>query len=284
LNPNYEPPAWSRKQSSTTRPVTLGDLENNDDFAVKQSRSYPYYSFPQSTSASSTSALQSIVEYAKRIHQISPTLSVVSAVCILVHILWQIPSCQTLLDRHFVASRQNIRARPHSLLLSAVSHAAPMHLVINLMAYLSFGPALKQFFERNSQWPLWPLVLGAAIAGSGLFVLKGEHFGCMGLSGVTLAFLALTAKLFPHQQLGIVVAVFPVRVPAQHALTILLVVSAIGSFNQSKSRVAHLAHFGGLLFGIAYYELWLRRKQVHKLIRQLQRAIPFTSSESPNYK
>lgn len=95
----------------------------------------------------------------------------------------------------------------------------------------------------------------------------------MGLSGVTLSFLALQAKLFPDRQLGMVLAIFPVRVKAQVALALLLVVSAVGSLDQS-SRVAHLAHLGGLLYGMAYYEAWLRRHLLRKMSYRVHRMLP----------
>jgi membrane associated rhomboid family serine protease len=78
----------------------------------------------------------------------------------------------------------------------------------------------------------------------------------MGLSGVTMSLIAINARLHPQRVFGIVVGVFPVRLPAEHMLQILLIGSLVGSFSQG-SRIAHLAHLGGLLFGMLYYKLYL---------------------------
>ena len=95
----------------------------------------------------------------------------------------------------------------------------------------------------------------------------------MGLSGVTLAFLALQAKFVPDQQLGTVLGVFLVKVPAHVALKLLLIVSALGSLDRSSS-VAHSAHLGGLLYGVAYHEVWLRRNLLRKFSRQIKNVFP----------
>lgn len=145
-----------------------------------------------------------------------------------------------------------------------------MHLLVNLFAYLSFGPTLVQTFA-TCNWNLWPLVVGAAFCSSHVFLLCSRGGGgCMGLSGVTLAFLAFFAQLFPKRELGVMLAgIIPVRMQAQVALYGLLVWSLIGSLFQKKSRVAHSAHLGGLLYGMGYYELWSRRA----VLRRMREAI-----------
>lgn len=278
-NPNYvpPPPPPNHKQRRPIRPVTLGDL----DVTLGQQRtswgdndSYQYQNTPtqqQPRGSSDTSTWQTISSYVKQMHQISPTLSVVSLACISIFIMWQIPVFKGTLARHFLCSRINARGRPQSLFLSAISHSSVMHLVMNLMAYTSFGPPLRQTLKA-SRWPLWPLVVGAALSGSIVFLILGRG-SCLGLSSVTLAFLALQAKLFPDRQLGTVLGVFMVQVPAHLALKLLLVISALGSFDRGSS-VAHTAHLGGLLFGMVYYEVWMRRKELRKLSRQVQSWVP----------
>lgn len=87
----------------------------------------------------------------------------------------------------------------------------------------------------------------------------------MGLSGVTLAFLALQARLTPEREFAVaLMGILPVRMPAQVALICLLVWSLIGSLAR-KSRVAHVSHLGGLLFGMGYYELWMRRNKLRSV-------------------
>lgn len=250
LNLSYIPP-------SHQHPVTLGDLERHN-----------YHIPPEPpvwvATTQASSPLEQIKTYCIKLHRISRTLSLGSLSCILVYILWQIPRFQGMLQRYFVCSRYNIRqGRYVSMLLSVVSHASPTHLLVNLFAFQSFGPSLRQTLSM-SNWPLWPLVWGAALFGSLSFVLFGGG-GCLGLSGVTLAFLALQARLTPEQEFRLALGgIIPVRMRAQVALIVLLSWSFIGSLVK-KSSVAHVTHLGGLLFGMGYYELWTRRNKLRSI-------------------
>jgi membrane associated rhomboid family serine protease len=269
LNPNYvNPPS----KQSPVRTVTLGDLDRQQPgyWVEPENQQYGAGGF-NNQSNQKLSIWQIVSEYTKRLHNISPTLSIGSLSSIAIFVMWQIPAFRGALSQHFVCSRGNLHARPQSLLLSAVSHSSFFHLLMNLMAFTSLGPPLRQTLKATN-WPLWPLAVGGGLSGSLVFLTKKQG-GCMGLSGVTLSFLALQAKLFPDRQLGMVLAIFPVRVKAQVALALLLVVSAVGSLDQS-SRVAHLAHLGGLLYGMAYYEAWSRRHLLRKMSYRVHRMLP----------
>jgi Rhomboid family len=113
------------------------------------------------------------------------------------------------------------------------------------------------------------------------YFIRGGGGGCMGLSGVTLAMMALQAKLSPDKEFRIVLAIFPVTLRANMALTCLLIWSVIGSLARN-SEVAHITHLGGLLFGVGYYEVWLRRNQV-KLYWHKGNALLKTMGRSTNH-
>lgn len=277
LNPNYSPPPPppsrggddTKKNSHlnpsiTTTSTTLGDLEENGWIETTQ-QSYDMFGAPFYQPASIQDRMKSFV---LKLHQTSPTLSLVSAVCVVIFCLWQVPACQSTLQKQFVCSRHNLKHHRYgSLVLSALSHGSLAHIVFNLFAYISLGPEISRTL-RASNWPFWPFVLGAATTGSMMFLALGKkQGGCMGLSGVTLALLALYARWHPTRELRMALfGVIPIRLPAKAALTGMLVWSIVGSLAASRSRVAHAAHLGGLLFGMAYYELWLRRRQLRQWI------------------
>ena len=257
INPNYVPPSHLPVSS-----LTLEDVETYQTSPGQQWESPRYYYAP----VAPVTLLERIQAYAMQLQRTSPTLSMVSLSCITVFILWQIPQYRAFLQRFFVCSKYNIRqGRYVTTLLSAISHASLTHLLVNLYAFLTFGPQLRHTLHSSANWPLWPLVLGAAFSGSLAFLMFQSRGGCMGLSGVTLAFLALQAKLYPQQELGVaLMGILPVRMSAQVALWCLLVWSLVGSFVK-MSRVAHTAHLGGLLFGLGYYELWQRRSRLRQI-------------------
>lgn len=258
LNPNYvpAPQARNRQQKQRDRPVTLGDLDDRG-FQKQLAAEQQQQQHPSGISSlpPANNAMNSFQSYARQIHRQSPTLSVISWSCLLVWVLWQMPVCQGVLGDHFICSFRNVRRRPASLLLSAVSHIAPLHLFSNLFVFLHFGPTLR----RALRAPLWPLMVGGALVSSLSYLLlptRSTSGGCLGLSGVTMAMTALYAKMYPTRQL---VLMGVLRVQARALLT-WMVASSVVLGGLTTSKMAHTSHLGGLLFGMAYYELWKRQK------------------------
>mmetsp|Transcript_11698 Transcript_11698/g.18112 ORF Transcript_11698/g.18112 Transcript_11698/m.18112 type:complete len:346 (+) Transcript_11698:94-1131(+) len=272
LNPNYE--------SSSS--VTLGDLERSNGYLPsrpmieQQPSSTRRAQSPSFTLGreNSSSLFERIQTFAKDLHRASPTLSAGLWTCISIFILWRIPIFQGILQRYFVCSRYNVfrNYRYPALFLSAISHVSFTHLMVNMLTWLNMGPQLRQALVLNGGWPLWPLVLGSALSGSLLYLLFTKDGGCLGLSGVTLAFLAVTARMYPNRDFTIG-RIFPIRVPAEIALGIFFLWSLLGSLAPAsgggRNSVAHAAHLGGILFGMGYYELWNRRQWLRQTLRKL---------------
>lgn len=251
LNPNYIPPP-----SSPNQPMTLGDLEQKHTYAVEANQN------------TNTSPVEQVTSFMIQLNKTSPTLSISSVVCIILWLCWQQPQYLRWLQTNFVCSRYNLRqGRLYTTLTSAFSHASLTHLLVNLVAFLSFGPSLAQTLSKSG-WKLWPLVVGSALTASYFFLLMSKGSGgCMGLSGVTLAFLALTARIYPNRELGVLLmGIIPVRMPAKVALPALLFLSLVGAV-ANKGKICHAAHLGGLVFGMAYYELWMRRNMLSRIKR-----------------
>lgn len=285
MTTEYLPHPGYQQQQLLSRPMTLGELDNRPHHYEVDSQSWltstTNWSKWSQRSTTKQNPLEQIRFFAIELHRNSPTLSFTAFTCLLVYVAWQFPIFHGLLQSHFVCSKYNIqKGRVACILLSALSHASPMHLLVNLSAYLTLGPSLQQTLKRNN-WSLYPLIFGSALAGSLAFFIRGGGGGCMGLSGVTLAMMALQAKLSPDKEFRIVLAIFPVTLRANMALTCLLIWSVIGSLARN-SEVAHITHLGGLLFGIGYYEVWLRRNQV-KLYLHKGNALLKTMGRSTNH-
>ena len=286
-----------QQQQSPIRPSTtptLGDLDN-----------YPYPSYASSTSqqlqqqqyqqqqqyvqkndVSVVNDIPSLIRrirlYLTHLHASSPTLSNGLWACLVVFCGWQVPQWRSLWAAHLVCSRHNLWARPWSALLGAVSHAEPFHLLVNLYAYLSLGPSVEEMLKvlsptivtsRGLQTTssslssrLWPFVTGGAICSHVVYLLQSRHGGCMGLSGVTLALLAFLARAQPSRSMSL--GMVPIKVRAGVALQCLVVWSLLGTLAAPSSRVAHGSHLGGLLFGIAYYEVLTKRYEWRRLWRK----------------
>ncbi len=218
--------------------------------------------------------LQQVVgEFMSKLHISSPTIYYGIISSIIIFVTWQIPIFTNTLRNHFVCSKMNIinHHRYHTLLTAAISHNSISHLLMNLYGFFIFGRNVQPILKMN-QLPL-PLYCILSAFFSNLFFIQASPQGsCIGLSGVTLSLLALDAKLHPSKEIGFVIRFVPVRLPAQYALTGLLIWSLIGMAQVSNyDGVAHAVHFGGLLFGVLMYEL-LKRGIYMKVLRNVAKA------------
>lgn len=251
LNPNYVP---YRTPSSSHHPTWDHDLEAID---ARSRQTWSPFRLEQPRFAKQT-VLEQVHHALNRLHFISPSLYYTTLSCFLVFVLWQMPFMQPFLRNYFVLSHFNLtKRRIPCILLSAVSHEGLLHLLGNILVLLTFGPPVKQMLRAD----IWPLLVGAALAGSASFLLldRNHHGGSLGLSDVTLAIVAVYAKLLPRKRLTTVVAgLVPVQLEAHRLLYYLLGTSVFGVLVQKQSPIAHSSHLGGLLFGIAYYEAWRR--------------------------
>ena len=259
-NPNYVHPSG--------RPMTLGDLEENNDFGNNRFGSSSLHSYDPtfSTPRKPTPLTQLIHDYFVNLRRNSPSLYYGTVSSLVMFVLWQIPQFSSILRGHFICSRQNVlkKKRFHALLLSAISHASFSHLAINMYAFSTFGSSVQRILKGyGTGFSLWPFCIGAALLGNIFFMLLTPNGSCLGLSGVTLALLALDAKVHPGKQLGMVVHFIPIRLPAQYALAGIFAMSlcgVLGSLVGSRvgDGVAHATHLGGLVFGLLYYEALAR--------------------------
>jgi len=237
----------------------------------------------------------------------SPALANTAAACIAVYVLWQIPSPQMnrLLRLYFVCGARNFLPRTSplrsvtSIVLSSVSHSGLLHLAFNLLALLSIGPSVRGMMTSSAgpairyqsgshfgiatsstnTWPMWPLLFGAAVTGSAFFLcLDRGHDGALGLSGVTLALLAVYSRFVPDRVLQILVGgVVPIGLPAKRLVSLMIIWSVVGLALEARglhsAQVAHSTHLGGLLFGLVYFEAWSRRSQLRVLVHQARTGI-----------
>jgi len=295
-NPDYEPsPAFAQ------RPMLVGDLEQEQPRYGSNNNMYDsttvgsplsmnqntYFSTQPTNGMTTSSPSQSVVNSLKlyfwSLHAASPAVAQTLVASLAIFLLWQVPLFQPILQKYFVCSRRNVRAgRLPAVLTSAVSHTGLFHLAANMMGLVSLGPAVTQTLQQHGRWPVWPLLVGGALAGSTAYlVLDKFGGGCVGLSGVTLALLAVHAQQHPKSIMGfLLMGIIPVRLPAVQALRVCLAWSVWCTYAARRGRrggggggapIAHSAHLGGLLFGLAYHAAWVRRREVGKLLHGAQR-------------
>lgn len=302
-NPNYVPPSCrgsmsgssSNRAAAVTEPqetqqeyknveqstvVYNSDNKNENNYITATTTSsmstavdYRAGSVPSWGEKSNSSVAASFIEDFRNqflsFYRSHPSLAVVMAACAAVFMAWQVQPQSNLLNGFFVLSRANVRAfRWPCLFLSTVSHFNFLHLLVNLLGLWNFGPEVQRILQQWSRQPLGPFLGGAALASSAAFLLLQKYSGAggsLGLSGVTLALLAVFARTYPSKTLGMRLAgVIPIRMKAESFLIVMTLWSFVGSFARIQSNVGHAAHLGGLLFGIAYHQLFLSQHRAQQ--------------------
>jgi len=261
-----------REQQQLQPPLMMHDFNGMQQQQQQQQQQQFSFSPNIVTASTSTSEyfsslVSASVAYLQKLYRTSPDLLAVSVASVAIFLAWRIPALHSFLQSHFICNQHNIISgwRSYSLILASMSHISLAHLVVNLVTFLNLGPAVKDILrQRRPRWPLWPLLLGSAVTGNTAHILFGRRDGCLGLSGVTLAMVAVLAQMYPDRILGIrFMGVFPLSMPAHILLKAMLLLSFLGSF-RSDSSVAHATHLGGLLFGVIYVELWKRQHALAK--------------------
>jgi len=141
-------------------------------------------------------------------------------------------------------------------------HEAPMpfHLLFNCLGLYFFGRAVEDALGKAGFLRLYFLsgLFGGLIQLLATWALPHHaDVPVVGASAGVLGLLAAYATLFPMREVTIFIFVFPVTLRAQILFWGAFLLSAYGTI-VPFSDIAHGAHLGGLLFGLAYIRLGVR--------------------------
>ena len=134
-------------------------------------------------------------------------------------------------------------------------HEAPMpfHLLFNCLGLYFFGRAVEDALGRGRFLLLYFLsgTLGGVVQLLAALLPDHPDYSVVGASAGVMGLLAAYATLFPMRDITIFVFIFPITLRARYLFWIALVLSAYGTI-VPFSNVAHGAHLGGILVGLAY--------------------------------
>jgi len=180
------------------------------------------------------------------------------------------------LERNFALSLDGIlHGHIWQLLTFQFLHGGFLHIAVNGITLYSFGRIMEQTLGRGRFLSLYFLAgtLGGVLQivasfAAAFFLHKATGFvvgASAGIAGLVGAF----AMMYPHHR----VLIFPIPMPikAQTILWIAIGISVAGTF-MPFGGVAHAAHLGGLLGGIAYVRFL--RRETRSWQRPAQRATP----------
>lgn len=185
-------------------------------------------------------------------------VNAVVAINVIVFLAWMAgPAAEAFLSNHFVVSWNHLaEGRPWVLVTALFSHAMGVHLAINMVVLLSFGPPLEAAMGSGRFLLFYLLagVTGCLAHATTLNLLVGiPGQAACGASAALVAMLMLFALAFPREQ---VLLFFVIPLPAIVAALALVGLDIFGLVYQVDGGglpIGHGAHLGGALIGIAYF-------------------------------
>jgi membrane associated rhomboid family serine protease len=147
---------------------------------------------------------------------------------------------------------------PWQLLTYGFLHGGLGHLFFNMFALYMFGLPIEQAWGTK-RFVIFYLV---CIVGAGLVQLltaavSGDIYPTIGASGGVFGLLLAFGMMYPNQRIMLLIPPVPIKakwfVIGYGALTLFFGVTG------TMAGVAHFAHLGGMLFGLALILYWGRQ-------------------------
>lgn len=149
---------------------------------------------------------------------------------------------------------------PWQFLSHGFLHGGIAHLLLNGLALLMFGSLLEQVWGSRR----FVLFFLLCVIGGGLAqwwwvgVPEGNQVSVtLGASGGVFGVLAAFALLFPRHKVMLLFP--PIPMPAWLLVSLFAVVSTVLGVTGMAAGIAHFAHLGGMLTGLALYLAVARR-------------------------
>jgi len=194
----------------------------------------------------------------------SPTIALL-AVLIAIFLLQQLLHLKgsAWIEHYFGLSLDGIRrGRLWQVLTFQFLHGGWFHILLNGFTLYSLGRFMEEVIGRSRFLGLYFL---SGIAGGALQIVTtlllnhNPYIPMVGASAGIAGLLGAFAAMYPHRRLTIFIIVFPLSIRAEVLLWVFLGLSVFGTL-LPFGGIAHAAHLGGLLAGLAYVRFLLRRR------------------------
>jgi len=161
------------------------------------------------------------------------------------------------LDDWFALSVEGLKLHRYwQLLTFQFMHSVPWpwHVLFNCLALYFFGRSVEETLGRKRFLALY---FASGFFGGALQLLttwalpQHADIPVLGASAGIMGLIAAFAILFPMRDITIFIVFIPVNIRAQYLFWFLLGISAFGTLIPFDG-IAHAAHLGGLLMGVAF--------------------------------
>jgi membrane associated rhomboid family serine protease len=146
---------------------------------------------------------------------------------------------------------------PWQLVTYGFLHADFFHLLFNMFSLWMFGTSLEQTWgSRRFATFYFVCVVGAALLQLVVQYLSGSFAPTIGASGGVYGLLMAFGMMFPNQ---IIYLNFFIPVKAKWFVIGMGAISLFSGVSGAADGVAHFAHLGGMVFGLALLLYWRRQ-------------------------
>ncbi len=139
----------------------------------------------------------------------------------------------------------------YQLITHMFVHGGFFHIIFNMLAFVSLAPAVESYYGKN-KFLIFYLLSGLGAAFLHMFFMNSD-IPMVGASGAIFGIVALFAILNPNTKL--IIFPIPIGIKAKYLVSFFIGLEIFLSIISVNDHVAHLAHVGGALTGLALYFL-----------------------------
>lgn len=169
----------------------------------------------------------------------------------------QIPVLARLLDGYGALQIGIGRFEAYQFFTYMFLHADLEHLFFNMFALWMFGRTLEYELGQRRFLVYYTVCgVGAALIQSGIALWTGVPMALIGASGAVMGLLLAFGVLHPN---AVIMLIFPpIPMKAKWFVVIYAVIELFLGW-RGGGQIAHFAHVGGMLWGLALLWWWRRR-------------------------
>jgi membrane associated rhomboid family serine protease len=147
----------------------------------------------------------------------------------------------------------------YQLITYQFTHVAFFHLFFNMFALFMFGRVLESYWGSSRFFTYYMVTgIGAGLIQLGIYYFQDIHALTIGASGAVFGILLAFGMIFPNAPLMIIPIPFPIKAKYL-VIGYGLLELWLGFSNRPGDNIAHFAHLGGMLFGLALILYWRKK-------------------------
>ncbi|MEO8755274.1 MAG: rhomboid family intramembrane serine protease [Casimicrobiaceae bacterium] len=144
---------------------------------------------------------------------------------------------------------------PWQLVTYAFLHGSLWHLAFNMFALYMFGGSVEQLLgTRRYLTYYFVCVVSAAVTQLAFAALSGGFYPTVGASGGVFGLLLAYGVFFPKNRVMLIFP--PIPMPARIFVLVYAALELFLGVTGTQEGVAHFAHLGGMIGGIALLAVW----------------------------